>query len=183
MLYGAMKVAIGGPLKVTFRPWVEGLEHIPAEGPAILASNHLSFSDSFFLPAVLDRKVTFIAKAEYFTTPGVKGRLTAAFFKGVGQLPVHLRVPVLPAGELHVLPAGAVSRQQGQRDGETALGEILRPGAKRLRGAGETVAEKDTDLSALVAERLGSRKDRHLGLLFMRRAGTTPGVLHRTRPY
>ncbi|MFF0228472.1 lysophospholipid acyltransferase family protein [Streptomyces sp. NPDC004629] len=83
-----MKVAIGGPLKVAFRPWVEGLENIPAVGPAILASNHLSFSDSFFLPAVLDRKVTFIAKAEYFTTPGVKGRLTAAFFKGLGQLPV-----------------------------------------------------------------------------------------------
>jgi 1-acyl-sn-glycerol-3-phosphate acyltransferase len=87
-LYGAMKVAIGGPLKVTFRPWVEGLENIPPEGAAILASNHLSFSDSFFLPAVLDRKVTFIAKAEYFTTPGIKGKLTAAFFKGVGQLPV-----------------------------------------------------------------------------------------------
>ncbi|ALO93313.1 1-acylglycerol-3-phosphate O-acyltransferase [Streptomyces hygroscopicus subsp. limoneus] len=88
MLYGAMKVAIGGPLKVAFRPWVEGLENVPATGPAILASNHLSFSDSFFLPVMLDRKVTFIAKAEYFTTPGVKGRLTAAFFKGVGQLPV-----------------------------------------------------------------------------------------------
>ncbi|MCF4137910.1 1-acyl-sn-glycerol-3-phosphate acyltransferase [Streptomyces sp. Tue 6430] len=83
-----MKVSVGGPLKMIFRPWVEGLENVPAEGPAILASNHLSFSDSFFLPAVLDRKVTFIAKAEYFTTPGVKGRLTAAFFKGVGQLPV-----------------------------------------------------------------------------------------------
>ncbi|MER5839033.1 MULTISPECIES: lysophospholipid acyltransferase family protein [Streptomyces] len=83
-----MKVTIGGSLKLAFRPWVEGLENVPAEGPAILASNHLSFSDSFFLPAVLDRKVTFIAKAEYFTTPGVKGRLTAAFFKGVGQLPV-----------------------------------------------------------------------------------------------
>lgn len=88
MIYGAMKLSIGGPLKLAFRPWVEGLENIPAEGPAILASNHLSFSDSFFLPAVLDRKVTFIAKAEYFTTPGVKGRMTAAFFKGVGQLPV-----------------------------------------------------------------------------------------------
>ncbi|EMF29441.1 phospholipid/glycerol acyltransferase [Streptomyces gancidicus BKS 13-15] len=87
-MYGTMKVAIGGPLKLAFRPWVEGLENVPAEGPAILASNHLSFSDSFFLPAVLDRKVTFIAKAEYFTTPGVKGRMTAAFFKGVGQLPV-----------------------------------------------------------------------------------------------
>ncbi|MCL7496960.1 MULTISPECIES: lysophospholipid acyltransferase family protein [Streptomyces] len=83
-----MKFSIGGSLKLAFRPWVEGIENIPAEGPAILASNHLSFSDSFFLPAVLDRKVTFIAKSEYFTSPGVKGRLTAAFFKGVGQLPV-----------------------------------------------------------------------------------------------
>ncbi|PJM91733.1 1-acyl-sn-glycerol-3-phosphate acyltransferase [Streptomyces sp. CB01373] len=88
MFYGTMKVAIGGPLKIAFRPWVEGLENIPDEGPAILASNHLSFSDSFFLPVMLHRPVTFIAKAEYFTTPGVKGRLTAAFFKGVGQLPV-----------------------------------------------------------------------------------------------
>ncbi|WP_079168069.1 lysophospholipid acyltransferase family protein [Streptomyces colonosanans] len=87
-MYGAMKVSIGGPLKLAFRPWVEGLENIPAEGPAILASNHLSFSDSLFLPSVLPRKVTFIAKAEYFTTPGVKGRLKAAFFKGAGQLPV-----------------------------------------------------------------------------------------------
>ncbi|MEU9557637.1 lysophospholipid acyltransferase family protein [Streptomyces fumanus] len=93
-----MKVTVGGSLKLAFRPWVEGLEHIPAQGPAILASNHLSFSDSFFLPAVLDRKVTFIAKAEYFNTPGLKGRLTAAFFKGVGQLPVD-RSGVRGAGE------------------------------------------------------------------------------------
>lgn len=88
MFYGVMKLTLGGSLKLAFKPWVEGLENIPAHGPAILASNHLSFSDSFFLPAVLDRKVTFIAKAEYFTSPGVKGKLTAAFFKGVGQLPV-----------------------------------------------------------------------------------------------
>ncbi|MFB7654841.1 MULTISPECIES: lysophospholipid acyltransferase family protein [unclassified Streptomyces] len=96
-----MKVTVGGSLKLAFRPWVEGLEHIPADGPAILASNHLSFSDSFFLPAVLDRKVTFIAKAEYFNTPGVKGRLTAAFFKGVGQLPVD-RSGARGAGEAAV---------------------------------------------------------------------------------
>jgi 1-acyl-sn-glycerol-3-phosphate acyltransferase len=88
LFYGAMKIVLGKPIKAVFRPWVEGLENIPAEGPAILASNHLSFSDSFFLPSMLDRQVTFIAKAEYFTTPGVKGKLTAAFFKGVGQLPV-----------------------------------------------------------------------------------------------
>jgi 1-acyl-sn-glycerol-3-phosphate acyltransferase len=101
LIYGAMKFSIGGPLKLAFRPWVEGLENIPAEGPAILASNHLSFSDSFFLPAVLDRKVTFIAKAEYFTTPGIKGRMTAAFFKGVGQLPVD-RSGARGAGEAAV---------------------------------------------------------------------------------
>jgi 1-acyl-sn-glycerol-3-phosphate acyltransferase len=98
VFYGVMKLSVGSSLKLVFRPWVEGLENIPAAGPAILASNHLSFSDSFFLPAVLDRKVTFIAKAEYFTAPGVKGRLTAAFFKGVGQLPVD-RSGVRGAGE------------------------------------------------------------------------------------
>jgi 1-acyl-sn-glycerol-3-phosphate acyltransferase len=98
LFYGAMKLSVGNGLKLAFRPWVEGLEHIPEEGPAILAGNHLSFSDSFFLPAVLDRKVTFIAKAEYFTSPGVKGKLTAAFFKGVGQLPVD-RSGVRGAGE------------------------------------------------------------------------------------
>ncbi|WP_326599467.1 lysophospholipid acyltransferase family protein [Streptomyces sp. NBC_01803] len=107
MLYGAMKVSVGAGLKLAFRPWVEGLEHVPAEGPAILASNHLSFSDSFFLPAVLDRKVTFIAKAEYFTSPGVKGKLTAAFFKGVGQLPVD-RSGARGAGEAAVRSAIAV---------------------------------------------------------------------------
>ncbi|MCP9959293.1 lysophospholipid acyltransferase family protein [Streptomyces sudanensis] len=110
MIYGAMKFAIGGSLKLVFRPWVEGLENIPAEGPAILASNHLSFSDSFFLPAVLDRKVTFIAKAEYFTSPGVKGRLTAAFFKGVGQLPVD-RSGARGAGDAAVRSAIGVIRR------------------------------------------------------------------------
>jgi 1-acyl-sn-glycerol-3-phosphate acyltransferase len=107
LFYGAMKIVLGKPIKAAFRPWVEGIENIPAEGPAILASNHLSFSDSFFLPAVLDRKVTFIAKAEYFTTPGVKGKLTAAFFKGVGQLPVD-RSGARGAGEAAVRSGIAV---------------------------------------------------------------------------
>ncbi|WP_370065022.1 lysophospholipid acyltransferase family protein [Streptacidiphilus sp. MAP5-3] len=84
-----MKMIVTPMLKIFFRPWVEGMENIPEEGPAILASNHLSFSDSFFLPAMIPRRrVTFIAKSEYFTGTGLKGKLTAAFFKGVGQLPV-----------------------------------------------------------------------------------------------
>jgi 1-acyl-sn-glycerol-3-phosphate acyltransferase len=107
LFYGAMKIVIGHPIKAAFRPWVEGLENIPSDGPAILASNHLSFSDSFFLPAVLDRKVTFIAKAEYFTSPGLKGKLTAAFFRGVGQLPVD-RSGARGAGEAAVRSGVAV---------------------------------------------------------------------------
>ncbi|HET8594959.1 MAG TPA: lysophospholipid acyltransferase family protein [Intrasporangium sp.] len=89
MFYWLLKTIVLGPLlKLLFRPWVEGEDHIPAEGPAILASNHLSFSDSVFLPIVVSRRVTFLAKSDYFTGRGVKGRLTAAFFKAIGQLPV-----------------------------------------------------------------------------------------------
>ncbi|MBW3086109.1 hypothetical protein KEM60_02320 [Austwickia sp. TVS 96-490-7B] len=88
MFYWLMKVTIGPVLTVLFRPKVEGIEHIPERGAAILASNHLSFSDSFFLPLVLRRRITFPAKMEYFTGTGVKGRLTAAFFRGVGQIPI-----------------------------------------------------------------------------------------------
>ncbi len=89
MFYWLLKRVLLGPiLKLLFRPWVEGAEHVPAHGGAILASNHLSFSDSIFLPVVLTRRITFPAKMEYFTGRGVKGRLTAAFFRGVGQIPI-----------------------------------------------------------------------------------------------
>ncbi|TDB75065.1 1-acyl-sn-glycerol-3-phosphate acyltransferase [Micromonospora sp. KC723] len=89
MLYWLMKYVILGPLlRLIFRPQVEGLHHLPATGPVILASNHLSFSDSIFTPLVVPRKVTFIAKAEYFTGKGIKGWLTKAFFAGTGCIPV-----------------------------------------------------------------------------------------------
>ncbi|MCE1177445.1 MAG: 1-acyl-sn-glycerol-3-phosphate acyltransferase [Micrococcales bacterium] len=89
MFYWLLKTVVLGPvLRVLFRPWVEGEEHIPEEGAAIFASNHLSFSDSIFLPLMVPRRVTFLAKADYFTGRGAKGRLTAMFFKGVGQVPV-----------------------------------------------------------------------------------------------
>ncbi|EFF89821.1 acyltransferase [Streptomyces sp. e14] len=81
-------VLLGPLLRVVFRPRIEGLEHVPASGPAIVAGNHLSFSDHFLMPAILRRRITFLAKAEYFTGPGLKGRLTAAFFRSAGQIPV-----------------------------------------------------------------------------------------------
>ncbi|GMA33962.1 hypothetical protein GCM10025876_01660 [Demequina litorisediminis] len=90
MYYGLFKhVLIGPPVKTYYRPWSEGTENVPATGGAILASNHLSFSDSIFLPLVLKRKVLFLGKAEYFTGKGVKGWATKAFMEGSGVIPVH----------------------------------------------------------------------------------------------
>ena len=89
MFYWVLKTVVLGPLlKLLFRPWVEGEDHIPDEGAAIFASNHLSFSDSIFLPLMVPRRMTFLAKSDYFTGRGLKGKATAAFFKGVGQLPI-----------------------------------------------------------------------------------------------
>jgi 1-acyl-sn-glycerol-3-phosphate acyltransferase len=81
-------ILIGPLLRGLWRPWAEGLENIPSDRPAILASNHLSFCDSFFMPVMVPRKVTFLAKAEYFTTPGIKGFFSRMFFSGVGQVPI-----------------------------------------------------------------------------------------------
>jgi 1-acyl-sn-glycerol-3-phosphate acyltransferase len=81
-------VAIGPVLRIVFRPHVEGAEHIPDEGPAILASNHLSYADWLFMPLTLPRRVTFVAKAEYFNTPGLKGWFQKKFFSGAGQVPI-----------------------------------------------------------------------------------------------
>lgn len=81
-------VLIGPWLRVLFRPWTEGMDHVPETGSAILASNHLSFSDSFFLPLMAPRQITFLAKAEYFTGKGIKGLISKAFFTGVGQVPI-----------------------------------------------------------------------------------------------
>ncbi len=70
------------------RPKVEGLEHIPSSGPAILASNHLAVADSFYLPLVVRRRITFLAKAEYFTGTGLKGWFLRWFYSSAGQVPI-----------------------------------------------------------------------------------------------
>src|SRR6266571_2376511 len=88
MFYWVVKAVLAPILRVLFRPWAEGTEYVPRTGPAILASNHLSFSDHFFAPLPLPRKVVFLAKSEYFTGRGIKGLFSKAFFSGVGQIPV-----------------------------------------------------------------------------------------------
>ncbi|HET6212710.1 MAG TPA: lysophospholipid acyltransferase family protein [Micromonosporaceae bacterium] len=89
MLYPLLKYLLLGPwLRLIFRPVVEGREFVPDDGPAIIASNHVSFSDSIFMPLMVKRKVTFVAKAEYFTGRGLKGFLIRMFFVGTGTIPV-----------------------------------------------------------------------------------------------
>jgi 1-acyl-sn-glycerol-3-phosphate acyltransferase len=138
LFYWLLKHVILGPiLKTLFRPWVEGAENLPATGGAILASNHLSFSDSFFLPLEVERRVTFLAKGDYFTGKGIKGKLTAAFFKGINQVPVDrsggraseaaLRkgVEILNRGELlGIYPEGTRSPDGRLYRGKTGIARM-----------------------------------------------------------
>lgn len=82
--YWVLKVVLTPIFLVLFRVKVEGRENIPEKGPAVLAANHQSFCDSFFLPLVVRRKVTYLAKAEYF-----ESWRTAWFFRAAGQIPIR----------------------------------------------------------------------------------------------
>jgi len=88
VFYWVTKYTLGIALKIIFRPRAWGVKNMPRHGPVILASNHLSFSDHFFGPLPLPRKVIFLAKSEYFTGRGLKGLISKAFFTGVGQIPI-----------------------------------------------------------------------------------------------
>jgi 1-acyl-sn-glycerol-3-phosphate acyltransferase len=81
-------IAIGPVVKLVFRPSAEGTDNVPDDGCAILASNHLSAADWIFMPLSLRRRVTFLAKQEYFTGTGLKGAAQRIFFAGSGQVPI-----------------------------------------------------------------------------------------------
>jgi 1-acyl-sn-glycerol-3-phosphate acyltransferase len=137
VFYWVVKAILGPFLRLVFRPWAEGAENVPREGPAILASNHLSFSDHFFAPLPLPRKVVFLAKSEYFTGRGIKGLMSKAFFSGVGQIPVDrtggeaseraLRtgLRVLAAGELlGIYPEGTRTPDGRLYRGKTGVARL-----------------------------------------------------------
>ena len=145
MLYWLLKHLLVGPfLWTVFRPWVRGVEHVPKTGPVILAGNHVSVLDSFFMPLVLDRKVTFLAKSEYFTGKGVRGYLMRQFFLGAGQLPIdraggkaseaalNTGLEVLAAGEqLGIYPEGTRSPDGRIYRGRTGIARmVLESGAQ-----------------------------------------------------
>lgn len=109
-MYWFLKYVLIGPwLRVLFRPWVEGLDRVPREGAAVLASNHLSFSDSLILPLVVPRSIVFLAKSDYFTGRGIKGWFSRVFFTAVGQVPVDR--------------SGGRASEAAIRTGERVLGE------------------------------------------------------------
>jgi 1-acyl-sn-glycerol-3-phosphate acyltransferase len=138
MLYWWLKWVFLGPmLRLVFRPRIEGAENVPLEGPAILASNHLSYADWLFMPLTLPRRVTFVAKAEYFTGKGIKGRLQRFFFAGAGQVPIDRSgasaaqgallsaMKVLGRGELFgIYPEGTRSHDGRLYRGKTGVARL-----------------------------------------------------------
>ncbi|HET7173562.1 MAG TPA: lysophospholipid acyltransferase family protein [Nocardioidaceae bacterium] len=138
MFYWFLKWLVVGPvIKVVFRPVVEGIDNIPEQGGAILASNHLSYVDWLVMPLMVPRRVTFVAKAEYFTSPGLKGRLQKTFFSGAGQVPIDrssgsaaigaLRtgLRILHAGELFgIYPEGTRSHDGRLYRGRTGIARL-----------------------------------------------------------
>lgn len=88
-LYWVMKLVLTPVLTAAFRPRIEGIRNVPARGPALIASNHSSYFDWLFLPLVVRRRrISFLAKLEYFTRHGIRGRLQAYFFTATGQVPI-----------------------------------------------------------------------------------------------
>ncbi|QPZ39856.1 lysophospholipid acyltransferase family protein [Paramicrobacterium chengjingii] len=139
MFYWIMKNVIVGPLVTTiFRPWVVGAENVPAHGAAIIASNHLSVIDSIFLPLYLNRRISFLAKSDYFTGKGIKGWATRAFMTATGQIPIdrsggkaseaslNTGLAVLGRGEmLGIYPEGTRSPDARMYRGRTGVARMV----------------------------------------------------------
>jgi 1-acyl-sn-glycerol-3-phosphate acyltransferase len=137
-VYWLLKNVLLGPvITKVFHPIQEGAQHVPDEGAAIIASNHLSFADWLFMPLVLDRRITFVAKSDYFTRAGLKGWFQKRFFAGTGQVPIDrsggrasesaLRagLKVLQRGELFgIYPEGTRSHDGRLYKGRTGVARL-----------------------------------------------------------
>jgi 1-acyl-sn-glycerol-3-phosphate acyltransferase len=136
--YWVTKVVLTPVLTIAFRPRIEGVRHVPRRGPAILACNHVSYLDWLFLPLVVRwRHISFLAKLEYFTRPGLRGRLQRFFFTNTGQVPVDrsgsdasaaalaTAARLLREGRLvGIFPEGSRSRDGRLNRGRTGLARV-----------------------------------------------------------
>jgi 1-acyl-sn-glycerol-3-phosphate acyltransferase len=163
VLYEAMHAAVPPVAKALWRPTVEGVDKVPATGPVIVASNHLSFADSLVIPIVAPRKVVFLAKQDYFTGTGPKGAVQRAWFTSMGMIPVDrddtqaalasldTALAVLERGEAFgIYPEGTRSRDGRLYRGRTGVAQLAMVsgapivpvgliGTERLQPVGTTV--------------------------------------------
>lgn len=142
MFYWFMKNLIVGPLlRTVFRPWVTGHANIPRTGGVIMASNHLSFIDSVFLPLMIDRQISFLAKSDYYTARGFKGWAIKSFLKAAGMIPIdrsggkaseaslQTGLGVLARGEvLGIYPEGTRSPDGKLYRGRTGVARMILEG-------------------------------------------------------
>jgi 1-acyl-sn-glycerol-3-phosphate acyltransferase len=134
-LFEAVRWTTRGLIAGSCRPTVIGLENVPKSGAFIVAPNHLSFFDSVIVQALMPRPVAFFAKAEYFTTGGVKGKVMKSFFESVGSIPVErgeqaasvqalkTLLDILESGKgIGIYPEGTRSRDGVLYRGRTGVG-------------------------------------------------------------
>jgi 1-acyl-sn-glycerol-3-phosphate acyltransferase len=126
-LQNTARIVLRPMFRFAWRIHVEGLEHVPATGPAVLCPNHVSVLDSFLLPAVLPRRITFVGKAEY-----LDDWKTRWLFPALGMIPIQrgggsasrraldTAADLLHAGELFgIYPEGTRSRDGKLHKGHT----------------------------------------------------------------
>lgn len=134
MFYWLIRGILTPIVRVAYRVRVEGREHLPSRGPVIVAANHRSFLDSVFIPIVIPRRVTFVAKAEYFENPR-----TSWFFRAVGMIPLKrdggtaseralaaAREVLDAGGVLGIYPEGTRSPDGRLYKGHTGLARLSR---------------------------------------------------------
>lgn len=144
MWFWLFKYILMGPLLALLgRPKIEGLENVPRSGPAILASNHWAVADSFYLSLAVRRRIAYLAKAEYFTGTGLKGRFLRWFYTVTGNVPIdrtdadtaqaalNTAERLLGEGRLiGIYPEGTRSPDGRLHKGKTGLGRLaVRTGA------------------------------------------------------
>ncbi len=164
-LYSVGKSIISPLVRLGWRPRVTGLEHVPASGPVILASNHLSVVDSLLIPSMTPRQVYYLAKDEYFRGTGIKGAFWRTVMHGLNQIPVDrsggraslmaldAALPVLRAGNvLGIFPEGTRSA-----DGRLYRG---RPGVAKLA--------LDADATVIPVGLIGTERIQPIGATFPR---------------
>ncbi|MQY04977.1 lysophospholipid acyltransferase family protein [Actinomadura macrotermitis] len=161
MLYTFMSRVVAPILRVLFRPRVEGAENVPPDGPLIVASNHLSFIDSFIIPLSIPRPVTYIAKADYFEGGGLKGRFVRWFMTSLGHVPVQRGAQRAAMGALEqavgilddggafaIYPEGTRSRDGRLYRGRTGVGWLVLASGARVLPVGLAGTEKIQPIGA-----------------------------------